>query len=142
MASIQRYVGGATGIGSTVGARRFLDESGQSRFQQPSVLIGGLTGLAAGALYVTDAVEVPVVSDDLLASHAITATPLAGFYAAFPKRSGQSTTEQVREAVLGGSGTNRRSSGGSGGGSNGDSATAGSTEVMTSGYGRRRRTGA
>lgn len=138
MATLQRYVGGATGLGSTIGARQFLDEPGQNRFTQPSVLLGGLSGVGAGALYVTDAVEVPFVSDDLLASHAITALPTAAFYAAFPKTRGKTTTEQVQEALLGSTSGGSRRSGGS---SSGDSGTAGSTEVLRSSS-RRRSAGA
>lgn len=129
MATLQRYVGGATGLGSTIGARQFLDEPGQNRFTQPSVLLGGVSGIGAGALYVTDAVELPLLSDDFLASHAITALPTAAFYAAFPKQRGKTTTEQVQEALLGSSSSGSRRSGGSG---NADNGSAGSTEVLRS----------
>lgn len=135
MASIQRLGGGATGVGAPVAARQFLDQPGQSRFMQPSVLAGVGSGVAAGAFYLTDLVDLPFLKDDFLASHAITSTPIGLFYAAFPKRAGQTTTQQVKETLLGGSSSPTRSSG------SGTSGTSGSTEVavQSSGSGRTRR---
>lgn len=138
MANLQRYGGGAAGVAAPVAARQFLDEPGQSRLTQPSVLAGVGTGVLAGGLYLTDAVDVPVVGDDFLAAHAITSTPLGLFYAAFPKRRGTTAVQQVKERIgfLGG-GKQRRNTGGSGGGK----AKAGSTEVATQGHSMRRRSG-
>jgi len=123
MASLQRYAGGSAGVGLPIAARQFLDEPGQPRYAQPSALLGLGTGVAAGGLYLTDLVDVPVVNDEFLAAHAITSTPLGAFYAAFPKRSGTSTTEQVRETLLGAGQQPRRQSG------SGTQAQSGSTTV-------------
>jgi len=111
MARLQQYAGGAFGAGGTISARQFLDEAGQNRLTQPSVLFGLGTGVLAGALWFTD-VETPVFRDEFWASHAMTAIPTGAFYAAFPKKSGTSTTEQVR-SLLSSSGSGGTSSGGS-----------------------------
>jgi hypothetical protein len=131
MASLQRYAGGAAGIGGAIAMRQFLDEPGQSRFTQPSVLYGLGTGLAAGGLYLTDAVDLPVLGDGFLAAHAIGATPAGLFYSAFPKQRTTSTTQQVREALLSGSQSPRRTPGSP------DTADSGSTQVEAVGGGRR-----
>lgn len=141
MANLQRIGGGAVGVGLPIAARRFLDESGQGRLTQPSVILGGGTGLAAGGLFLTDAVDVPVLTDDFLAAHALGSLPAAAFYAAFPKQRGSTTTEQVKQRLGLGNGAKNRRSGGSGGGSS--SASAGTTEVVSGGRsgGSRRRAG-
>jgi hypothetical protein len=130
MASLQRYAGGAAGIGGAIALRQFLDESGQSRFTQPSVLFGLGTGLAAGGLYLTDAVDVPVLGDGFLAAHAIGATPVGLFYSVFPKQRGTSTTQQVKEALLSGQ-SGRRTPGSP------NTADSGSTQVEAPAGGRR-----
>lgn len=112
--SPQRIGGGAFGLGGTLAARQFFDEPGQDRLTQPSVLFGAGTGLLAGALWFTD-IDTPVLGDSFWASHALTSLPTAAFFAAFPKQSGTTTTEQVRKAVFG----NAPTSGGSSGGSTG-----------------------
>jgi len=102
MADLQRYGGGAFGLGGTLAARQYLDEPSGNRFTQPSVLFGLGTGALAAGLYLAD-IQTPVVRDEFWASHAITALPTGGFYAAFPKQQGESTVEQVRRKLLDGS---------------------------------------
>lgn len=133
MASIQRLAGGAAGVATPVAARQFLDEPGQSRLTQPSVLTGVGTGVAAGGLYLTDAVDLPLVSDEFLAAHAIGATPLGLFYAAFPKKRGTTTTQQVKERLGIGTGSAPRRNGGSGS----DGSSSATTEVAVGGSRRR-----
>jgi hypothetical protein len=109
MASLttQRVAGGAFGAGGTLGARQILDEPGQNRYTQPSVLFGLGTGVLAGALWYTD-VETPVVTDDFWASHAMTALPSGALSLLFPKSQDQSLLDGVLgQAGLGGS-TNGR----------------------------------
>jgi len=142
---VQRGAGGVAGLGGTVAARSFLDEPGQTRLFQPSVLYGLGTGAIASGLWFTD-IETPVVGEDFWASHALSALPAALFFAAFPKQQGTTTTQQVQSAfdsLLQSPG--RRSSGGSNGDSNGGSdgstqAVAGRARVQGH-AGRRRRTG-
>lgn len=98
MAELQRYAGGGFGLGGTLAARQFFDETGGNRFMQPSVMFGLGTGALASALYLTD-IDTPVIEDDFWAAHAITALPSGAFFAAFPKKRNQSTTEQVRSVL-------------------------------------------
>jgi len=98
MAQLQRFAGGGFGLGGTLAARQFMDEPGQSRLKQPSVLFGAGTGALASLLYLVD-VDTPLITDDFWASHAITSLPAGLFFAAFPKQAGTSTVQQVREAL-------------------------------------------
>jgi hypothetical protein len=109
MARIQQFGGGAAGVGGTLAARQLLDEPGQNRLTQPSVLYGLGTGALASVLWFTD-IETPVLADEFWASHAMTSIPAGLFNAVFPKQSGTSSVEQVREAL-------RNLNGGSSGGS-------------------------
>lgn len=102
MARIQELGGAATGIGGTVALRQIADTPDGSRYRQPSVLYGLGTGLLASGMYFADQfgfVNTPMVDSSLFATHAMTATPSGMFSAAFPKRSDQSTPEQVLSEV-------------------------------------------
>lgn len=118
MAQLQRFAGGGTGLGGSLAARQFLDEPGQNRFLQPSVIYGLGTGALASALWYTD-IDTPVIDDDFWVSHALTSVPTGAFFAAFPRRANQTTAQQVREALSGGGGMG----GGDGGNGNGDANT-------------------
>lgn len=125
MAQLQRFVGGGTGLGGSLASRQFFDEPGQNRFLQPSVIYGLGTGVLAGTLWWTD-IDTPVIEDDFWASHALTAIPTGAFFAAFPKRSNQTTAQQVREALVGGGSRGRT------GGGNGSNGSAGGQHVRIS----------
>lgn len=128
--NVQRAAGGGAGLGGTLAARQFLDEPGQTRLRQPSVLFGLGTGLLGAALWYTD-IDTPVVDDDFWISHAMTSVPTAAFFAAFPKQSGKTTVQQVQEALGG-------AMGGNGGGSAPARERVGAASVETGSAGRRR----
>lgn len=119
MATLQRYAGGGVGLGGTLAARQFLDEPGQNRFMQPSVLFGLGTGALASALWYTD-IDTPIIKDDFWVSHALTSIPTGAFFAAFPQKANQTTAQQVRDAIFG----NRPANGGTGGGNGGTGSQA------------------
>lgn len=95
---VQQFAGGGAGLGGTLAIRQYMDEPGQGRLMQPSVLYGLGTGVLASAMWWAD-IDVPLIADEFWASHAMTALPSGMFMAAFPKKSGTTTTEQVRSAL-------------------------------------------
>lgn len=116
MATIMRYAGGAFGLGGSIALRQRFDSPGQGRLRQPSVLFGLGTGAVASAIYLTG-FDTPVVGSDFWASHALTSLPAGAFFAAFPKKAGQSTVDQVQTAL------DRRFNGGGGGTPDGEASS-------------------
>lgn len=99
MARLQQIAGGAFGAGGTIGARQFLDQPGQSRFTQPSVLFGLGTGALASVLWFTGLDSVTPLADEFWGSHALSSLPAGLFFLAFPKQASKTTVQQVQEAL-------------------------------------------
>jgi len=122
MARLQQTAGGAFGLGGTLAARQFLDQPGQNRFTQPSVLFGLGTGVLASALWYTGLDTVTPLSDEFWGSHAMSSIPTGMFFLAFPKQANQGTVEQVQEALNRGT-ASRGGTGGGGGTASSERAT-------------------
>jgi len=114
MAQIHRIAGGIAGLGGTLAARLTLDEAGKNRFQQPSVMYGLGTGVAATALWGLDTTGTVNLDQtlidgtaDFFTAHAATALPAGGASAILPKTgnsSGSGASQSLSEFFNGNSG--------------------------------------
>jgi hypothetical protein len=92
MAQIHRIAGGVAGLGGTLAARRTHDEASKDTFEQPSVLYGLGTGVAATALWGIDTAGILSLDQtlvngtaDFFTAHAASALPAGGASALLPK---------------------------------------------------------